>query len=265
MIKRIYLIHLLCVLFLMPCFAEHEKEVHVKKIRGEYSFTTDMDVSTKTAAYKALEDAKRKAIEKVCSQKVKSWDISESGSQGESFNSVNMVQMDGDIVECEIVEEGHQTNPNREKEITFYCVINATVKKGIEPDPDFTVAIRGLKASYQADDEITFTVLSSRDAYLKVFIFENEELGYRLYPNDLEQSFKITANQECTFPSNKRSVYTVYTDKEIETDRLVFVLTKTERPFLNETTSRKEIEEWMAKISNDQKFLYYASINILKK
>jgi hypothetical protein len=263
--KRLICISLLLYFFLTPAFSEREKEVHVKKIRGEYSITTDMDITPKAAAQMALNDAKHKAMVKVCGERLNSWDMIESGSNGESFNSVNMIQVDGDIVDYEILEEGHITNPAREKEITFYCVINATVKKGIEPDPDFTVSVRGIKASYQADDEITFSILSSRDAYLKVFIFENEELGYKLYPNEFETSFKITANQECKFPSNRRSVYTVYTDKEIETDRLVFVLTKSERPFINETTSRKEIESWMAQISNDQKFVYYTSINILKR
>jgi hypothetical protein len=42
----------------------------------------------------------------------------------------------------------------------------------------------------------------------------------------------------------------------------VFVFTKTERPFNEEETSRAEIETWMAKIPNDQKYIHYALIEI---
>lgn len=263
--KRFLCISILLNLFLMSVFSEHEKEVRVKKIRGEYTITTDMDISPKAAANLALEDAKRKALAHVCGEKINSWDMVEVGSQGESFNSINMIQVDGEIVDFEVQEEGSQQNPQRKKEWIFYCVINATVKKGIEPDPDFTVTIKGLRGSYRAEEELTFSILSSRDGYLKVFIFENEELGYRLYPNENEPSFKLTANEQYSFPSTRRSIYEVYTEKEIETDRLVFIVTKSERPFNNETTSRKEIESWMARIPNDQKFVHYSSINILKK
>lgn len=263
--KHVVCLSLLLSFFLMPCFAEREKEVHVKKMRGEYTITTDMDISPKAAAEKALYDAKQKALKKVCGEQLKSWDMLTSGAEGENFNSVNMIQVDGEIIDFEVVDHGSDKNPARDNEIIFWCVIDAIVKKGIEPDPDFDVVVRGIRGSYQAEEELTFSILSSRDAYLKVFIFENEELGYRLYPNDNEQNVKITANEECRFPTNRRSVYELYTEKDIETDILVFVLTKSERPFMEETTSRREIERWMAKIPNDQKFVSYKSINILKK
>lgn len=256
---------LLLALFLSPCHAEREKEVHVKKIRGEYYMTTDMDISMQTAKRSAQENAKRNAMVKACGETINAWDMVESGAAGENFNSVNMVQVNGEIVEFEIVEEGHSQNPAREKEMMFYCIANVTVKKGIEPDPDFSVDIRGIKNSYMVDDQgMTFTVLSSKDAYLKVFIFENAEIGTRLYPSGLESSFPLKANQQYTFPTQKNTYYELYTDKEIETDIMVFVLTKTERPYLNEETNRQEIESWIAKIPNDQKFVFYKSINIVK-
>lgn len=263
--KRIVLFVLLGF-FLMPVYAEHEKEVRVKKIRGECTITTDMDISPKAAALNALNDAKKKAVEKVSSGKVNAWEMVASGAEGESFNSVNMVQVDGTIVDYEVIEEGHEENPVRKKEITFYCVINATVKKGIDPDPDFTVSIKGIKNSYMVDDQgMSFTVLSSKDAYLKIFIFENESVGTRLYPSSSEPSTPIKANQEYKFPMKHNTYYELYTDKDIETDIMVFVLTKSECPFLNEETNRQEIESWMAKIPNDKKFVYYKSINIVNK
>lgn len=264
--RRLISILLFLNFFLVPCFPEHEKEVHVKKIRGEYTITTDMDISPKAAALKALEEAKHKALVKVCGERVNSWDMVESGVGGESFNSVNMVQVDGEIVEYDVIDSGYVTNPARTKEMTFYYVINATVKKGLDPDPDFTASFKGIRGSYIVDDTgMSFTVLSSKDAFLKVFIFENEEVGTILYPNEFESAYKLQANQEYTFPNKKNNYYELYTDKEIETDIMVFVLTKTERPFLKTETSRKEIEAWLARIPNNEKFVHYTSINIVKK
>ena len=56
-----------------------------------------------------------------------------------------------------------------------------------------------------------------------------------------------------------------YSDLEKEINRLVFVFTKTERPFDEEETSRAEIEKWMAKIPNDQKYLHFSVIEIRDK
>lgn len=263
--KRIVLFVLLGF-FLMPVYAEHEKEVRVKKIRGEYYMTTDMDVSMKMAQQSAQENAKRNALVKVCGEQMNAWDMVSSGAEGENYNSVNMVQVNGEIIDFEVVEEGHSQNPAREKEMMFYCIANVTVKKGIEVDPDFTVDVRGIKNSYMVDDQgMEFTVLSSKDAYLKVFIFENAEVGTKLYPSDIDPSFQLKANQQYTFPGKKNTYYELYTDKSIETDIMVFVLTKTERPFLKEETNRQEIESWIAKIPNDQKFVFYKSINIVNK
>lgn len=153
----------------------------------------------------------------------------------------------------------------RNSEIVCWCIANVTVKKGVEPDPDFTATIKGVRTSYQVDEELTFSVLPYRDSYLKVFIFENADLGYRLYPNDLEAPFLLAGNVEHSFPTNTRSYYPMYTDKDIETDIMVFVFTKQERPFYEETTSRKEIEKWIARIPNNEKYVYYTSVNILKK
>lgn len=261
--KKILLTYFFLNLFLFSVYAEHEKEVHVKNVRGEYFMTSDMDVSMKMAQQSAREDAKHKALVKVCGERVNVWDQVEGSSAGETFNSLSMVQVDGEIVDFDVVKEGYDKNPLRETELMFYCIAHVTVKKGIEPDPDFNATVTGIKTSYIADEQLTFKIKAYRDAYLKVFIFENAELGYRLYPNEFEKPFKLTAGQEYTFPIN--SDYPVYTDKELETDRLVFIFTKSERPYYDETTSRKEIEMWMARIPNDQKFVYYTSINILKK
>ena len=263
--KRLIGISFLICYFLIPCFAEHEKVTRVKKIRGEYHMTVDMDISAKAATQFALEEAQKNALIEVCGSKMNAWDMAESSAAGESFNSLNVIQVDGEIVDYEIVEQGQITNPIREKELIFYCVINASVKKGLEQDPNFKATIKGLKASYVSGAELKFSIVPYREAYVKVFIFESAELGLRISPNAYEEPFKMNPNKEYAFPTNDYSYYPITTDQNIETDRLVFVFTKTEYPYYAETTSRKEIESWIASIPNDQKFVYYTAINILKE
>ena len=254
---------LLLILFLVPCYAEHEKEVLVKKIRGEYTITADMDVSLKEAAERARADAKRQALAQVCGERINAWERVESSAVGESFSSLNMVQVDGEVVKFEIVEEKQVPNPARPSEIIAYCIANVTVKKGVEPDPDFVAEIKGLKANYVAlKDYLTFSVTPHKEGYLKVFIFENAQVGYLLYPNDKEPAFQLPAHQPTQFPM--RMDYELYTDQPMETDMLVFVYTKEERPFHYSETNRQQIEEWIAKIPNDKKFVHYTSITILK-
>lgn len=257
------------LIFLMSCVLlcaiEHEKIISVNKIRGEYTLSSAIDISIKQAEQMARDDAKRQALRQVCGERINSWDMMETSAIGESFNSLNLIQVDGEIVEFDIVEEGYTPNPVKKDEILFYCVANVKVKKGLDPDPDFVANITGIKPSYIAGSSLEFTIIPRQDCYLKVFIFEDASLGYRLYPSTYEKPKLLTKEVPCKFPIGHGIYYDLYTDKDIETNRLVFVFTKKEYPFYEQTTSREEIEHWIASIPNDQKYLYYVSINIVQK
>lgn len=258
------------VLFLLlfgivPMMAEREKEVLKRDVHGEYTITNGSTISMEEAKQLAREDAKKKALVMVCGEQINAWDVVESSAAGESYNSLTTVRVDGEIVDFDIQNEFWKQNPLRESELVFTCIANVTVKKGIDPDPNFVVDVTGVSPSYIAESHLTFSVKPYSDCYLKVFIFENAELGYRLYPNEAEKPMLLEKANVYHFPSNDKGDYELYTDKEIETDRLVFVFTKDERPFYNDVTSRTEIEQWMARIPNDQKYIYYTSINIVKK
>jgi len=258
------------VLFLLlfgftSVMAEQEKEVLVKNVCGEFTITEGFGVSMEEAKLRAREEAKKKALVQVCGEQLNAWDMIESSSAGESFNSLTTVRVDGEIVNFEIKDESWKQNPVRAAELIFTCVANVTVKKGVAPDPNFVVDVKGVRQSYIAEENLTFSVKPYCNCYLKVFIFENAELGYRLYPNSKEQPMLLEKGKTYQFPTNNKGYYELYTDKNMETDRLVFVFTKDERPFYNDITSRSEIEQWMAKIPNDQKYIYYSSINIVGK
>lgn len=247
-------------------YAQREKVHSLKNVRGEYSvvFSTS-DVTGRQATEYAREDAKRKAIEQVCGSRLSVWDKAEISSAGETFNSLSINQVDGVIVDFTIVDEGNAPSPIRPSETVFYCVANVKVKKGVEPDPNFVAAVEGLRSVYFSGENITFTVLPYRECYLKIFLFEDSQKGYRLYPNDFDMPEQLPAGRKIAFPKNSDFVVNKSSEAETETNRLVFVFTKSERPFYHTTVSHREIEEWIALIPNDEKYTAFSVIDIKEK
>jgi hypothetical protein len=255
------------LVFAVFAFADNESTKTVK-VRGSYTvLSTSSALEWRQAPELARQDARRAALEKVSNTKVNIWDKVESSSSGETFNSLALNQLDGEIVEFIVLKEWTDKSDVRNTETVFYCEAKVTVKKGKEPDPDFVADITGLNPVYYDGDAITCKVKPYKDCYLKIFLFANANEGYRIYPNYIEDPFLLRANREVVFPTDNNWEYSVTkdTDAPFETNCLVFVFTKEERPFYNETTSRAEIEKWMALIPNDAKFLFFAPFDIRKK
>lgn len=248
------------------CFAQREKVHVLKNVRGEYWITAaTATVTGREAMDFAREDAKRKAIEQVCGSRISVWDQAETSSAGESFNSLSVNQVDGEVVEFEVVEEDFEKSPTRKSELCYYCVAHIKVKQGAAPDPEFRAAIEGLRSMYFVDESLEFTVHPYRDCYLKIFLFEDAQKGYRLYPNDFDQPALLEADRPVQFPQRVDFVVTKTSDRQTETNRLVFVFTKGEYPFYHETASRQEIEKWMAMIPGNEKYIHFAVIDIRKR
>lgn len=242
--------------------AQKEKVQSLKEVRGEYSMTLTSTVTPLEAREFARENAKRTAIEKVCGSRVSIWDQVETSSAGESFNSLAINQVDGEVVEFEVVKESVEMSSVREGEMCYYCIANIKVKRGAAPDPEFRAAVEGLRSMYFVDDELEFTVTPYRDCYLKIFLFENMLKGYRIYPAEADKPELLKANVPVKFPREVDFVVTKESDRQTETNRLVFVFTKKEHPFYHDTSSRQEIEKWMAMIPNDEKFIFFSAIDI---
>ncbi len=256
---------LLAILISSNVYAQREKITTLKSVHGEYSVILEYsDITGREAIHLAREDAKRKAIEKVCGTRINIWDQMESSSAGDVFNSLSINHIDGEIVEFDVIEEGHRQSETRSSETIFYCIADIKVKKGIEPDPDFYIAVNGLKSMYYTGESLLFTVVPYHDCYMKIFLLEDEKHGYLLYPNTYDKAQLMPANK--TFDISDSPYYEFELQKNSsqskEINRLVFVFTKTERPFNEEETSRAEIETWMAKIPNDQKYIHFALIEI---
>lgn len=252
-----------------PClvFAKHEK-IETVKVRGEYAIVlSSSNITGLQAKELARKEAERQAVEKVCGSRVSIWDQVEISNAGETFNSLSVNQIDGEIVEFEVLKEGNEPSKSRAIETIFYCEAKVKVKRGVEADPDFTASISGLRKVYYENDLIEFTFTPYRDGFLKIFLFSDASTGYRIYPNILESPVLLAQGKKYRFPTNDMAEYAITkdTDAPIEVNRLVFVFTKEERPFYQETTSRAEIERWMALIPNDKKYLYSVAFDIRRK
>jgi hypothetical protein len=262
--KPILTLVLLCFAVL-SAQAQKEKIASVKSVRGEFSVVLAIsDITGREAAERARENAKRQALEQVCGSHINIWDQMESSSAGDSFNSLAVNQIDGEIVEFTVKEEGQMQSEERRSETIFYCVADVKVKKGLSADPDFIVDVNGLKSVYFAGDILKFVVQPHRDCYMKVFLFEDTHTGYMLYPNTYDKARVLQADQPIDITNSPYYEFVLNKSPEVkkEINRLVFVFTKSERPFNDQVTSRAEIEKWIASIPNDQKYMQFAVIEI---
>lgn len=261
----------LSVIFLLISLnlsAQKEKVETVKDVRGEFSLVLELsDITGREAVQLAREDAKRKALEQVCGSRVSIYNQMEISSAGDSFNSLNINQVDGEIVDFEIIKEGTVQSEIRSSEMIFYCIANVKIKRGLDPDPDFYVSVNGLKSVYYSGETLDFVVKPSRDCYMKIFLMENDKLGYMLYPNKYDMTSLLKAGSKFDIAEEPYYQFELYKTSVApkEVNRLVFVFTKTERPFNEMETSRAEIEKWMAEIPNNQKYLHFAIIEIRDK
>lgn len=254
--------------------AQNEKVQTIKSVRGECAVVLSLsDITGREAMERAREDAKRKALERVSGSKMTIWEQMEISSAGDVFNSLSLNQIDGEVVEMNITKEGFEQSSIRSEETIFYCIADIKVKKGRPADPDFFVAVNGLKSVYYSGEELVFDATAYRDCYMKVFIFEDALRGSIILPDSrFEKQIPLTTGKKwestkATFSAINNHAIKVYKSAagEREINRLVFVFTKSEMPFNEKITSRPEIEKWIATIPNDQKFLHFAVIEIRDK
>ncbi len=256
---------ILTLLISLNAIAQKESIEALKSVTGEYSVILQYsEISGREAMQKARENAKRKALEEVCGIRINIWDKMENSSAGDVFNSLSINQIDGEIIEFDVIEEGHRQSSARSSETIFYCIANIKVKKGIEPDPQFYMSINGLKSVYYSGEPLLFNIMPYHDCYMKIFLFEDEKKGYLLYPNEYDIGKKLQANELLDISDSPYYEYEIQKNNSLEKEinQLVFVFTKTERPFNALETSRAEIEKWMAQIPNNQKYLYFSTIEI---
>lgn len=229
------------------------------------------DVSPNQAKFQALNDAKINALKAAgIGEQIKSYQLlftsQLKNDYSQFFSSDIQSEIQGAIQSYSIKSE--RIYCKNDFEVVCNVTIDAAViKYDTKPDISFDANIEGIKAVYNNDDKLTFKLRSTQVCYLTVFNITDKE-AFVLYPNAYEKQTKLNPLELTKYPTVKID-YTLHTDmKQQETNRLIFVLTKTQLPFIkmdkSQVTTNENIFNWIYSIMPDQRKVEYITLSIQK-
>ncbi len=229
------------------------------------------DVSPNQAKAQALNDAKINALKAAgIGEHINSYELLFTSQQkndySQFFSSDIQSEIQGAVQSYEIKNE--KIYCKSEFEIIYEVTIDATViKYETKPDITFDANIEGIKGTYNNDDKLTFTVKVTQACYLTIFNITDKE-AFVMYPNAYEKQAMCKPLESCNYPIAKID-YTLHTElKQQETNRLIFVFTKTLVPFIKmdkeQMTTNENIFTWIYSIMPDQRKVEYLTLSIQK-
>jgi hypothetical protein len=227
------------------------------------------DVSPNQARIQALNDAKINALKNAgITEHISSYQLlyttQVKNDISQLFNSDVITEMEGAVKSYEIKKE--RVFFKNELELVCEITIDATViKYDTKPDPGFDIQVSGIKPIFSNNENLSFNVKTTKPGYLTVFNISDTDASV-LFPNPYEKQVLCKANEACQYPVAKIN-YTLHTDmKQPELNRLIFVFTKTQIPFIKfngeQVTTKENIFSWIYSISPDQRKIEYVSLTI---
>lgn len=245
-------------------FAE-ECELVVKRVRGEWALSPESDESPKEAFFKALNEARRKAVAEVCGERVSSWDALMTHNERQSYSGTVVTGSAGIVRNVAELRRGWIFPEKGEAQAHEYPSVfveaEITVKKSAEkPDPSFTAHIEGGKNLYKNGEQDKFSITVAQDAYLTVFWLNHDFQADIIFPaNRWENNHILLQKKSPEIPL----VFEISSPRaKKEAGTLFFVLTKRHYPFLKSNTSqnpeqnRERLDAWMAAIPLRERFIY---------
>ena len=134
------------------------------------------------------------------------------------------VQSQGSVVNWEIVDE--KTSIDENSNIIIEVEINATIKKYKSiSDPAFKFEVSGLKPSYENEGTLKFMVKPNLTGFIRVFIMDESNQMFMLFPNSAETDNKLLAKKTYQFPSINYHDYVPFTEKSREINYVLFLMT----------------------------------------
>ena len=260
-------------LFLLLLFCANillaQKIIRIKESKGTAFITGD--ISPNEASIKALNNAKINALKAAgIGENIKSFELlytSDAGKDYQQFFNTNIQsEMQGNILSFEVVKE--ETIRKSELELYTEITINASViKYETKADIKFDANIQGIKGVYNNNELLKFNIKTSQLSFLTIFNITDMEASV-FFPNSYETKNELPPLVSHNFPS-KSIDYILGTDlKDRETNRLLFVFTKTYIPFIkmnkDQITSESRIFNWIYSIMPDQRNVQYYSLIIQK-
>lgn len=258
---------LLLFIFFSPLCAQ--KTINVKDIKGIAYISGD--ISFNKAKDLALNDAKINALKAAgIAENIQSYQLLFSSQDKNEYSQFFSSDIQSEIqgaVESFVIKN-QTTIKKSEIELYIEITIDATViKYDTKPDILFDAFIEGVKAVYNNHDHLVFSIKSSQPCYVTIFNINDTEATL-MYPNSYEKSFSLKATELYNFPLGKVDYQLETSLKDIETNRLIFVFTKTAIPFIkmdkDQVTTSDAIFSWIYSIMPDQRKVEYRSLVIKK-
>lgn len=256
---NIYLLFACC--FLANFY--YSQIIDVKDIVGEALISGNM--SPNDAKIEAINNAKIKALQKAgIEENINSYQTLYSNQKNNDFSqfftSDIQSEMRGAVKKIEIVKE--QIIKKSPNELISEVTINAEViKYNTLPDYTYKSNLEGIKSAYNKNDNLKFEITVTHDSYLQIFNITDTESNL-FYPNLYEKSKLIKANTIFKFP-NSNIDYLLNTDKKTEINRLIFVFTKSNIPYIsvdkNQITTQENIFSWIYSIPPEVRTIEYKS------
>ena len=246
-----------------------QKLVKVTGIKG-ISYISG-DVSPNQAKSLALNDAKINALKAAgIGENIKSYELlfssQEKNEYSQFFSSDIQSEIQGAVTSYDIINQA--TIKKNEIELYIEITINASViKYETKPDNTFDAYIEGLKGVYNNHDKLVFTVKTTQPCYLTIFNI-NDVDATLMYPNSYEKQNPFKAIEVYKFPIGQVDYELETSLNDTESNRLIFVFTKTAVPFIkmdkDQLTTNDAIFNWIYSIMPDQRKVEYRSLIIQK-
>ncbi len=255
---------LLCLIIIFSVTETYaQKKVSVTAI-GSYEAR---DLTIEEVKKKAIEEAKHNAMVKAgISENVKVSDFLYTFEDDEKFSDIFQSFISTETGADIIVEDVRELKRdiNEFGNILIEVEIDAVIIKHKEKkDPAFNFKVEGIREVYYENDPLDFTILPTRNGYLKIFNVA-EESAIILYPNfDPENSYLtddperiFLKNTQVSFPVNNMidGYYFEIIDINMtkEYNLLIFVFTKQDYPF-HDDVNVTNIMNWIFNIPLDQR------------
>ena len=246
-----------------------QKVIEVKGIKGIAYINGD--VSPNEAKLQAINEAKLNALKAAgIGENIKSYQLlfssEDKNDYSQFFSSDIQSEIQGAVQDYSI--QNQITVQKNELELYVEVTINASViKYDVKPDIAFDVNIEGIKAVYNNDSKLNFTIKTTKESYLTIFCISDVD-ATQLYPNEYEKQTQIKPLNVYSFPSSNFQ-YELHTDlPKSETLRLIFVFTKEAIPFIkmdkDQVTTNDAIFSWIYSIMPDQRKVEYHTLVIQK-
>jgi len=248
---------LLIIFIIVTVGANAQEYLEVKGVKGEAIILTDTKHTIEDFVKEAIDHAKAEALRRAgILENVNSplWYKTEDDDNLSEFSSSLLyTELRGALVKYEIMNQDRRIDPETD-ELLIEVTIDATVIiYRTEHDPNFTITIEGVKDEYELEEDLNFSVKSSKSCYLNLFIASKESASI-LYPKSTEEQLIIEPDITKEFSVGKLHSSLVSSTNHEQNYLLVFVFSKEPLLFSSEVEDKMEglttVENIMQQVLN---------------